>query len=212
DPYGDKRGCVVEDKHKDDDEQDRPTLAATGEPACADDGFACTDDVCTPSGCLRVPVDSRCVPADACTSARCMPDDPRHDETGCVPGPPTRDGTKCAEDGRACTEDVCRQGVCEHEVTGDGSSCAPIEEPFRHALALGSMTYGLSVEVGETLPDAGGALLARLSRIEESLDAAASTLPGEGNGGSLHTALATTAADTPLASDRAHIAFTQVLR
>src|SRR5262249_13800804 len=71
------------------------------------------------------------------------------------------------------------------------------------ALALGSMTYGLSVEVGETLPDAGGALLARLSRIEESLDAAASTLAGEGNGGAPHTAPATTAPRTPPPSHRA---------
>src|SRR5204863_9773241 len=129
-----------------------PTSTTLPQALCAggggcDDGFSCTDDVCTAGGCQHVPIDSRCVPPDACTAAVCAPALPGHDAAGCIAGAPRAEGEACAEDGDACTIDVCSGGICAHEPAVDTSGCAPVQEPFRQTLALGELTQGLEVDV-----------------------------------------------------------------
>ena len=197
-----------------------PTSTTLAQALCAggggcDDGFSCTDDVCTAGGCQHVPIDSRCVPPDACTAAVCAPALPGHDAAGCIAGAPQAEGEACAEDGDACTTDVCRGGVCAHEPAVDTTGCAPVQEPFRQTLALGELTQGLEVDVaaaGEGLAP----LVGRLAGIESDLAAAARALAGEPVADSGSTrALATgfePAEATGLSADqRARIAFTAVL-
>jgi hypothetical protein len=191
----DKRGCVALDS----------SIQGAG---CTDDGLACTDDICTPLGCLHVPVDSRCVPADACTAAVCSPD--AGDATGCMAGPPLADGAGCAEDGDACTLDVCRNGGCAHEPIVAVESCRPVQAVFSQALGLKSLTQDIAGDValagnGNLTP-----LTTRLARIEEDLAAAARALAGTPVLSTTYRALAD---GGPMsAAERARIAFTQVLR
>jgi len=197
-----------------------PTSTTLPQALCAggggcDDGFSCTDDVCTAGGCQHVPIDSRCVPPDACTAAVCAPALPGHDAAGCIAGAPQAEGEACAEDGDACTTDVCRGGICAHEPAVDTTGCAPVQEPFRQTLALGELTQGLEADVaaaGEGLAP----LVGRLAGIESDLAAAARALAGEPVADSGSTrALATgfePAEATGLSADqRARIAFTAVL-
>ncbi len=197
-----------------------PTSTTLPQALCAggggcDDGFSCTDDVCTAGGCQHVPIDSRCVPPDACTAAVCAPALPGHDAAGCIAGAPQAEGEACAEDGDACTTDVCRGGICAHEPAVDTTGCAPVQEPFRQTLALGELTQGLAADVaaaGEALAP----LVGRLAGIESDLAAAARALAGEPVADSGSTrALATgfePAEATGLSADqRARIAFTAVL-
>ena len=195
-----------------------PTSTTLPQALCVgscDDGFSCTDDVCTAGGCQHVPIDSRCVPPDACTAAVCAPALPGHDAAGCIAGAPQAEGEACAEDGDACTTDVCRGGICAHEPAVDTTGCAPVQEPFRQTLALGELTQGLEADVaaaGEGLAP----LVGRLAGIESDLAAAARALAGEPVADSGSTrALATgfePAEATGLSADqRARIAFTAVL-
>src|SRR6266404_4262297 len=195
-----------------------PTSTTLPQALCVgscDDGFSCTDDVCTAGGCQHVPIDSRCVPPDACTAAVCAPALGGHDAAGCIAGAPQAEGEACAEDGDACTTDVCRGGICAHEPAVDTTGCAPVQEPFRQTLALGELTQGLEADVaaaGEALAP----LVGRLAGIESDLAAAARALAGEPVADSGSTrALATgfePAEATGLSADqRARIAFTAVL-
>lgn len=73
DPQADRHGCIlVADQ------------SGTDGTPCTDDGFSCTEDVCMDGMCLHMPVDSACVPADACRAAACAPADSGHDDAGCV--------------------------------------------------------------------------------------------------------------------------------
>lgn len=114
-----------------------------GECTDCDDGEFCTDDRCGPAGCEHVPNMRRCDDGDPCTiddqcgSGVCQPgrardcddDDPctfneRCDAAsgGCV-FDPAPEGTPCDRDGRACTLDVCRSGVCsltQDDCSADG--------------------------------------------------------------------------------------------
>lgn len=75
-------------------------------PFC-DDGSVCTQDGCTGSGCIHVPVD--CADADPCTFDSC------HPTAGCN-HKPLVEGAICAKD--ACVEgkhvaaSICQAGVC----------------------------------------------------------------------------------------------------
>jgi len=183
--------------------------------AC-DDGFSCTDDLCTAEGCLHVPIDSRCVPPDACSAAVCAPALPGHDAAGCVAGAPRAEGEGCAEDGDACTTDVCRNGICAHEPAVDTTGCAPVQDPFRKTLGLGELTQGLVADVAAQGDVRLAPLVARLTGIESDLAAAARALAGEPVTGSASPrALAAgfePADQTGLSAEqRARIAFTQVL-
>ena len=197
-----------------------PTSTTLAQALCAggggcDDGFSCTDDVCTAGGCQHVPIDSRCVPPDACTAAVCAPALPGHDAAGCIAGAPRAEGEACAEDGDACTTDACSGGICVHEPAVDTTGCAPVQEPFRQTLALGELTQGLEVDVaaaGEALAP----LVGRLAGIESDLAAAARALAGEpvadsGSTRALAVGLEPAEATGLSADQRARIAFTAVL-
>ena len=71
---------------------------------CPDDGFACTDDVCTQQGCVHVPVDSRCTPAADCVSAVCDPARPDRDAAGCASEGCTQHGGPCPVPGSGMPE------------------------------------------------------------------------------------------------------------
>ena len=175
-PGSDARGCVA---------------SPSSNGACTDDGFACTDDVCTDGGCLHVPVDSRCGTPDSCTTAVCAPDRPDHDASGCAPGPALASGG-CAEDGDPCTDDVCNAGSCEHTRVPNWTLCTPVEGAYRRALALATLARELatamtvlrdpqsssasSVPFGATLAD-------RLTNVGADMDLVAQTLAGKAGGG-----------------------------
>jgi len=197
DPSADRRGCVEAPVNE-------------GE-SCTDDGFSCTDDICTGGRCLHVPIDSRCVPADDCTAAICAPARAGHDAAGCSAGPGRADGEECAEDGDPCSDDLCFGGRCAHEPVPSETTCAPVGEAFRWALALQGLVRGLSADVAQYPDGAGMAqktrdlLLARLSAVEADFDATARVLagkPGETSGEGAHPASPT---ETP-AQERARIA------
>jgi hypothetical protein len=161
---------------------------------CPDDGFSCTDEACVGGDCVHVPVDSRCTPTDACTTSACAPQQRGHDPSGCTPGPPAANGSECAEDGDACTSDVCGDGRCLHEPVADRATCNAVEIPFRQALALENAARSLesTMSAGISAP-----LLARLSGVGDLLGTTARVLSGK-------TASTTTArppgalAETPL--------------
>jgi hypothetical protein len=146
--------------------------------ACPDDGFACTDDVCVVDGCVSVPVDSRCVPTGQCTAAVCAPEG-AHDPSGCVAGPARAEGEGCAEDGDACTLDVCGSAACLHEIVLQPDSCAPLRDAYRQALALGTLARELLTALG---PDGPEVLRVRLSNVDAELAAVAAALAGRARG------------------------------
>jgi slime mold repeat-containing protein len=171
DPAADARGCVV--------------VPVSEGQACTDDGFACTDDVCTGGACLHVPIDARCGPSGSCAAASCAPDRPGHDVAGCVAGAASTDGS-CAEDGDPCTDDVCRDDRCLHTPIPEAAACAPITHAFRRALGLGALARALGDAMqGATAAAAGGdsrgsmaVVLARVGRIADDFAAAADALSG----------------------------------
>ena len=143
---------------------------------CADDGLSCTDDVCLGGGCTHVPVDSRCVPEDACTTSVCAPERPTHEPTGCAPGPPQTDAQECAEDGDACTADVCGLGRCVHEPVADQETCSAVEGAFRQALALENAARGLETAMSPATPIP---VLTRLAGIRDALATTSRILSGK---------------------------------
>jgi hypothetical protein len=162
--------------------------------ACPDDGFSCTDEACVGGDCVHVPVDSRCTPADACTTSVCAPQRRGHDPSGCTPGPSAADGSECAEDGDACTSDVCGAGRCLHEPVADRATCTAVEIPFRQALALENAARSLESAMSA---GASAAVLARLAGIGDVLGTTARVLSGKT--GSSTTARSPRAlAETPL--------------
>src|SRR5581483_3025142 len=112
--------------------------------ACADDGFACTDNVCVAGECTNVPIDSRCVGDDSCAHAVCAPARAGGDPTGCADDPDPLDGAECAEDGDACTSDLCGDGVCRHAPVDDQRTCHAVQDAFQRALSLAGMAGALT--------------------------------------------------------------------
>lgn len=173
-PGADKRGCVA-------------TPVAEGEQ-CTDDGFACTDDTCSGGVCLHVPISSRCVPPQECTSAVCAPGQPNADVAGCLPGPALGEGQQCAEDGEPCTDDLCRASDCAHDPVPDTATCEPVTRAFRQALALEALARGLMASVADAFAGAAGGgqalatpegMLARLGTVTLSLEEVSRTLSGK---------------------------------
>jgi hypothetical protein len=176
-----------------------------------DDGFSCTEAVCTAAGCLQVPVDSRCVPPGTCTDASCEPERPDADAAGCVRGASRLDGQACAEDADACTTDVCRGGACVHERTPALETCAQLQGVFKEALGLDLLARDLLADIAAEAPEGAEALVSRLTGIQQNLNAAARALAGEQAG--LVPAVPIGAEARSIAvRDRARIAFTHVLR
>jgi hypothetical protein len=200
--------------------------------ACTDDGHACTDDVCKAGVCLHVPMDKSCAPPGECRAAVCAPTRPDADATtGCVDEGDPGEGGTCTDDGDPCSVDRCRAGVCEHQLASDWDTCHPLDESYRLALGLAMLARDLAMEAGgATAPGAPAgarvpsALTARLDRVTTSLDGAVSAREGGGAPAALAPAAlnAEPLAAQPLAAqplavqvaadDRAHIAFTRVLR
>jgi hypothetical protein len=172
-PGADKRGCVA-------------TPVAEGE-MCTDDGFSCTDDTCSSGACLHVPIASRCVPPDDCTSAVCQPGEPTADAAGCIPGPGLEEGQECAEDGEPCTNDLCRTGTCAHDDVPDTVTCEPVTRAFRQALALEGLARRLVANVVEAFsPNASGpaittkgSMVAHLTPVTASLEEVSRILAGK---------------------------------
>ena len=158
DPGADGDGCV-------------PLPARTGEP-CSDEGVACTDDVCTNGMCVHVPVHARCSADDECAQATCTPDDDGADAAGCLFSPGQTDGAVCTEDLDPCTRDVCRAGVCNHELVASLQACAPVATPFRQALVLAAFT----VEIAGTVQAAPDLSDTRRAGLESSLEATRAAL------------------------------------
>jgi hypothetical protein len=199
DPGADRQGCIlIEDQ------------SGTDGTRCTGDGFSCTEDVCMGGLCLHMPVDSACVPPDACRAARCAPAVAGHDEAGCVAGMPRGEGQTCAEDADLCTSDVCRAGTCAHERATDTSGCTPIQDAFQQTIALQNLTEDIGADVADTPVPALQSALARLSAVEAELATAADALAGHTVEPAVAGADAGPSRD--LAADRAHIAFTMVLR
>jgi hypothetical protein len=172
-PDADKRGCIT-------------TPVGEGE-LCTDDGFSCTDDTCNAGACLHVPIASRCVPPDDCTSAVCEPGQPTADPAGCIPGPVLEEGQECAEDGEPCTNDLCRTGTCAHDAVPDTVTCEPVTRSFRQALALEGLSRRLMASVGEAFtPNASGpavvtqsSMVAHLTPVTASLEQISRLLAGK---------------------------------
>jgi hypothetical protein len=172
-PNADKRGCIT-------------SPVGEGEQ-CTDDGFSCTDDTCNAGACLHVPIASRCVPPDDCTSAVCEPGQPTADTAGCIPGPVLGEGQECAEDGEPCTNDLCRTGACAHDDVPDTVTCEPVTRAFRQALALEGLSRRLMATVGEAFtPNASGPavvtqsnMVAHLTPVTASLEEISRLLSGK---------------------------------
>ncbi len=197
DAKADRRGCVA-------------VAVREGQP-CTDDGFPCTDDVCTGGACLHVPVDSRCVVPGACTTSACEPTLPAHDAVGCVAGPPAPEGAACAEDGDPCTFDSCANGVCAHTPEPDAAACTPVQAPFRQAIGLQNLTQGLAASLAPADSATVAPLLQRLTAIEDAFASAAEAL-ADGTNPLPAVAGGMQASPDISVADRAHIAFTMVLR
>jgi hypothetical protein len=102
---------------------------------CPDDGIFCTDDRCEAGVCQHPPSDMRCDRGD-CVLRTCDPTAEHTDRQGCVllQGRKKIDGAPCTDDGFACTEDACMEGVCLHFPIGvrclpqgecTAAACAP---------------------------------------------------------------------------------------
>jgi hypothetical protein len=175
----DRRGCLT-------------TPRPDGEP-CADDGIACTDDVCDTGSCLHVPIDARCGVPGTCDAVACAPERGDRDAAGCAPGTSPAAGA-CAEDGDACSDDRCTAGVCAHPPVPDTARCAPIRAAFRRALGLAALARTLLAR--EEAAGAPGVLVRRLQTIEEDLRTAADVLAGRSAAAPADSAPAETVAQT----------------
>jgi hypothetical protein len=214
--------CVVRACRPDDKHADHAGCVLVHGPnrhdgaPCTDDGFTCTNDVCTGGVCLHVPVDMDCVSDNQCSEAMCAPGQPGRDARGCVMGHPRDEGQECVDDVDPCTTDVCRAGTCAHEPIPDATECSSVQPAFQRALALGNLADELGAEATSLAPaDALASALAHLARVESDLDAAARALAGTPDAPSRITpALAAGPAvvSTMSPEERARIAFTTVLR
>jgi len=100
-----------------------PTTGMCSNPAKADgakcdDGNACTtgNDTCVAGVCTGGPAVT-CAASDMChTAGTCDP------ATGMCSNPAKADGAKC-DDGKACTTDACRAGVCVSTVSCPADEC-----------------------------------------------------------------------------------------
>jgi hypothetical protein len=202
DAAADKRGCVA-------------VPVEEGE-ACTDDGFSCTDDVCTGRQCLHIPIDNRCGGPEECTRLVCSPEQDGSNQAGCVVAPLEALSTAvCAEDGDPCTDDLCSASRCLHTPVPQVVTCSPVVGAFRKTLGLASLTRGLMAEVeGANQPSGTGggsmaALTARLEKVETDLVAASGALSGKITSDGKPNVPRTSLPETP-AQLRARIAFVQV--
>ena len=96
-----------------------------------DDGLACTDDLCTSSGCTNVPKHERCEDTNLCDALLPVCDENQGCiQTTCRPrihGDCDGVAPKNCDDGNACTTDSCNPatGTCNNAavVCNDGNAC-----------------------------------------------------------------------------------------
>jgi hypothetical protein len=91
------------------------------------DTFACTNEACNGSGaCITTPNNAKCNDGNECTFNNCNPGAVGAGADGCV-YPPVADQTACTTDGVPCTNDVCKNGTCQHiaknSLCNDGATC-----------------------------------------------------------------------------------------
>jgi hypothetical protein len=170
-------------------------------PGDCDDGNPCTTDRCAPddpaadgNGCTHVPNNEPCDDgvfcngADRCTGGACVV----HAGDPCIAGPAcadtcneaagncfAADGWECEEDGDACTDDVCRSGICTHDRLVATSDCTLLQPALRQALDLGIQVGGLVIIARS---DGLQTSLPALTRVEDDLTAAARALGGKDKG------------------------------
>jgi hypothetical protein len=203
DAAADDRGCVAVPVEEGD--------------ACTDDGFPCTDDVCTAKQCLHVPIDSRCGAAEECTRLVCSPEQQGSNAAGCSVAPLGLSAAElCGQDGDPCTDDMCNSGRCLHTPVAEVVTCSPVLGAFRKTLGLAALTRGLMTQVESVNQPSGtggggsmSALSARLEKVETELVAASGALSGRLASEAQATLAGTTLPKTP-AQLRARIAFVQV--
>ncbi|PIE17989.1 MAG: hypothetical protein CSA65_06795 [Proteobacteria bacterium] len=92
--------------------------------SCSADALSCTDDVCNAQGtCIHPLKSGHCLVNGSCYASGTP--SPGDSCKTCQPGTstavftPAVDGTLCATDNLPCTNDVCRVGVCQHELAAD---------------------------------------------------------------------------------------------
>jgi hypothetical protein len=95
-------------------------IPVAGQPACTDDGFSCTDDVCIDGVCTHIPDDPACDDGNECTDCICDTSDSAADSAGCV-CTAVADLSPCIDDGIGCTDDICIGGACSN--VPDNSAC-----------------------------------------------------------------------------------------
>jgi len=192
--------------------------------ACTDDGFGCTEDLCTDGRCVHHLRDARCPSAGECGTTGCDPAGANPDANGCISIPTQKNGQECTEDGDPCTADLCRDGACAHDALANHDTCDPVKPAFDQARQLAVDSRAIIPLVDQLIPpaqqtpsDGGPSLTGRLDGVAGNLDDAARALAGKpvGQAGAA-VALAEVVLSRGLppseSQERARIAFTQVLK
>ncbi len=125
--------------------------------ACTDDGNACTDNVCQAGACVAVNDNTNsCSDGNVCTNDACVggvcqgtnvscPADTDCQTfvcnltTGMCDAQSTNEGLGCTDDGNACTDNVCRAGVCAAE-NDDTNVCTDSNPCTTDACVAGACT------------------------------------------------------------------------
>jgi hypothetical protein len=136
------------------------TKGCVGDPVfegetCTDDGFTCTEDLCTDGVCRHGPVDSRCATGESCLPFACVPASTDADEAGCVTYPEEVAGDECLEDGDPCTDDSCTDGGCAHDPVPQKDTCDPVGPVWQRAVALATEARSLSGLITAAITPAG---------------------------------------------------------
>jgi hypothetical protein len=145
--------AVCDPGHADADERGCIVSAGEGD-ACADDGVACTVDTCSAGQCRHEPDDARCGGGDECRQAACEPASPEADAHGCVAEAPRASGDECSDDEDPCTDDLCRDLGCAHELVANEDGCAPVRVPFQRARRLLILLQTLETQMAAALSPA----------------------------------------------------------
>jgi hypothetical protein len=99
------------------------TTASDGD-SCDVDGLGCTQDVCKTGVCEHPLWPNTCLIDGACYNANAT--NPKQVCEACIPSTSTwsfstrADNASCTSDGLSCTVDVCKGGVCTHDL---GAGC-----------------------------------------------------------------------------------------
>ena len=133
---------------------------------CESDGISCTFDICDETACVHELREGFCLIGGSCCEKG--ETQPGNDCRRCSPeleayGWSNAEGAPCPDDGTACTEDICLEGECAHElksgfcliegVCHDAGRFNP--ENLCQRCKLGEDAYGWSNADGTPCPDEG---------------------------------------------------------